>query len=197
MILRYAVITLAMACGSRATTSLDDLRADLATTSGDLVTALTQAQGLSTDIVTLHDDIVADGLETPDSAPGFTEAQTETAEFTTLLNDATATLPLPAGFTAQPPNGSAPTPSATTQDALTTALNDTFALAQLFDAVTQATLAAEQKLLDLQKQGESMSVGDMFELQMLMNRLAQLSEMATSVTSASNSAIGTMARNVK
>ena len=37
----------------------------------------------------------------------------------------------------------------------------------------------------------------MFEMQMLMNHLSQLSEMATSVVSASNSAIADMARNVK
>ncbi|MBV9941051.1 MAG: DUF5407 family protein, partial [Solirubrobacterales bacterium] len=36
-----------------------------------------------------------------------------------------------------------------------------------------------------------------FEMQMLMNRLSQLSEMATSVASATNSAIASMARNVK
>lgn len=40
-------------------------------------------------------------------------------------------------------------------------------------------------------------IGDMFEVQMAENHLQQLDEMATSVESASNSAISDMARNLK
>lgn len=40
-------------------------------------------------------------------------------------------------------------------------------------------------------------VADMFAMQMLMNHLSQLSEMSTSVVSAANSAISSMARNIK
>lgn len=67
----------------------------------------------------------------------------------------------------------------------------------LFDAVTQATDDVKKKLKILQGKGSNVSIADMFEMQMLMNRLAQLSEMSTSVVSASNSAISSMARNVK
>ena len=42
-----------------------------------------------------------------------------------------------------------------------------------------------------------MTVGDMFEMQMLMNQLAQLSELSTAVVSADNQAIQSSARNVR
>ena len=42
-----------------------------------------------------------------------------------------------------------------------------------------------------------MSIADMFEMRLLMNRFSQLSEMGTSVTSAANSAIASMARGIK
>jgi len=44
---------------------------------------------------------------------------------------------------------------------------------------------------------DSVSITDMFEMQMLMNKLSQLREMSSSVVSAANSAISSMARNVK
>ena len=43
----------------------------------------------------------------------------------------------------------------------------------------------------------SISIGHMLETQMLMNRLSHLSEMSTSIISASNSAISSLARNIK
>jgi hypothetical protein len=42
-----------------------------------------------------------------------------------------------------------------------------------------------------------MSIADMFDLQMAMNKLQQFSEMSTSVLSAMNGSINSMARNVK
>jgi hypothetical protein len=61
-----------------------------------------------------------------------------------------------------------------------------------------AASAAEMKqLLDEALSNDSISVVDMFRLQMLMNRLSQLSEMSGSIMSASNSAIMSLARNVK
>lgn len=46
-------------------------------------------------------------------------------------------------------------------------------------------------------EGKEMSIGDMFDLQMTMNKLQQFSEMSTSVLSALNGSINSMARNVK
>ncbi len=63
--------------------------------------------------------------------------------------------------------------------------------------VNEATQQVKTKLQKIQSNKSAISIGDMFEMQMLMNHLAQLSEMSTSVMSASNSAVSSMARNVK
>ena len=67
----------------------------------------------------------------------------------------------------------------------------------LFDIVNDATKSVKDKLAQIKNSTSSISIGDMFEMQMLMNHLSQLSEMSTAVVSASNSAISSMARNVK
>jgi hypothetical protein len=67
----------------------------------------------------------------------------------------------------------------------------------LMDAVIEATEQVKKKLEELRQEGDQISVVDMFEMQMLMNKLSQLSEMSTSVIAASNSAIASMARNTK
>lgn len=63
--------------------------------------------------------------------------------------------------------------------------------------VSDATVAVKEKLKALTDKKESISVVDMFDMQMAMNHLSQLSEMSTSVMSAANSSIASMARNVK
>ncbi len=68
---------------------------------------------------------------------------------------------------------------------------------ELFSRVEEATKQATEKLRQLKTAGDQISIVDMFEMQMLMNHLSQLSEMSTSVVSASNSAISSMARNIK
>ena len=72
-----------------------------------------------------------------------------------------------------------------------------FSVGVLFSLINTATLSAKQKLLQIQQRQSAISIADMFEMQMLMNHLSQLSEMTTSVVSASNTAIASMARNVK
>lgn len=72
-----------------------------------------------------------------------------------------------------------------------------FGVQTLFKIVSDATVSAKTKLLEIKNRRSSISIGDMFEMQMLMNHLSQLSEMSTAVVSASNSAIASMARNVK
>lgn len=72
-----------------------------------------------------------------------------------------------------------------------------FSVKNLFSLVNVATTSAKAKLLQIQQRRSAISIGDMFEMQMLMNHLSQLSEMSTSVVSASNTAISSMARNVK
>lgn len=72
-----------------------------------------------------------------------------------------------------------------------------FSVEALFHLVNDATLSAKAKLLEIKSRRSAVSIGDMFEMQMLMNHLSQLSEMSTNVISASNTAISSMARNVK
>ena len=72
-----------------------------------------------------------------------------------------------------------------------------FNVAQLFDFVGDQTNVVNAKLSSLKATGSSISITDMFEMQMKMNRLSQFSEMATSVVSAANTAISSIARNVK
>jgi len=72
-----------------------------------------------------------------------------------------------------------------------------FSVKGLFKIINNATISAKAKLSSISGRRSSISIGDMFEMQMLMNHLSQLSEMATSVVSASNSAIMSMSRNLK
>jgi hypothetical protein len=72
-----------------------------------------------------------------------------------------------------------------------------FSVRDLFSIVNTAVGSARAKLLEIQQRRSAISIGDMFEMQMLMNHLSQLSEMSTSVVSASNTAITSMARGVK
>lgn len=72
-----------------------------------------------------------------------------------------------------------------------------FSVTDLFKIINDATASAKTKLLEIKNRRSAISIGDMFEMQMLMNHLSQLSEMTTSVVSAANSAIQRMAQNVK
>jgi len=72
-----------------------------------------------------------------------------------------------------------------------------FGVQTLFKVVTDATISAKTKLLEIKNRKSAISIGDMFEMQMLMNHLSQLSEMSSNVVAASQAAIMGMARNVK
>jgi hypothetical protein len=72
-----------------------------------------------------------------------------------------------------------------------------FGVQTLFKIVSDATVSAKTKLLEIKNRRSAISIGDMFEMQMLMNHLSQLSEMTTNVVAASNAAISSMARNLK
>jgi hypothetical protein len=72
-----------------------------------------------------------------------------------------------------------------------------FSVNYLIGIVNNATISATNKIQILQSRGSAISIADMFDMQMLMNHLQQLSEMSTNVVSTANSAISSMARNVK
>ncbi len=72
-----------------------------------------------------------------------------------------------------------------------------FTVQQLFLVVNNAVASAQAQLQLIAANRSSVSIGDMFQMQMLMNHLSQLSEMATDVVQSSNSALMSMARNIK
>jgi len=67
----------------------------------------------------------------------------------------------------------------------------------LVQAVEDLTNNAKAKIEDIKERGDSISIADMFDMQMQMNHLSQMSEATTAVVNASNTAIMSMARNVK
>jgi hypothetical protein len=69
--------------------------------------------------------------------------------------------------------------------------------AVLVDALETLTQIAKSKIAQIRSKQSAMSIADMFDLQMAMNKLNQFSEMSTSVISSMNSAITSMARNLK
>lgn len=68
---------------------------------------------------------------------------------------------------------------------------------QIYSFVSDQTDVVNAKLTALKAAGSTVSITDMFEMQMKMNRLSQFSEMATAVVSAAGAAIQSIARNVK
>lgn len=66
----------------------------------------------------------------------------------------------------------------------------------LIDLIDKATQTAKKKIEEIQSRGDNVAIGDMFEMQIMMNQLTQLAELATSIVAASNSAIRAMAQNI-
>ena len=82
----------------------------------------------------------------------------------------------------------------------TTAFKDTkvgVGFTPLISEIERLTLQAKSKIAAIRSKASAMSIGDMFDLQMAMNKLQQFSELSTAVISAMNSSINTMARAVK
>ena len=70
-------------------------------------------------------------------------------------------------------------------------------LTNLLNVVNSATISAKAKLDQMQARKSSISIADMFDMQMLMNHLSQLSEMSSSVVSAANTSVMSMSRAIK
>jgi hypothetical protein len=72
-----------------------------------------------------------------------------------------------------------------------------FKVQDLFKLINDATLSAKDKIDFIKEQKSAISIADMFELQMMMNHLSQLSEMAANVVVASHTATMAHARGLK
>ncbi len=76
-------------------------------------------------------------------------------------------------------------------------LRQAFSMDYLITIVDSATVSAKTKLDQIKQRRSAISIADMFEMQMLMNHLSQMSEMTTAIVNAANQAITNMARNIK
>lgn len=72
-----------------------------------------------------------------------------------------------------------------------------FDVGDLFKLINDSTISAKTKLQDIKDNKSAISIADMFEMQMLMNHLSQLSEMAANVVVASHTASMAHARGLK
>lgn len=76
-------------------------------------------------------------------------------------------------------------------------VHEGFQVKDLFQMINDMVVEAKTKLAKMKENGEKINIGDMLEMQMLMNKLSQSSEMATSVVSATHQAISGMTRGIK
>jgi hypothetical protein len=74
---------------------------------------------------------------------------------------------------------------------------DSASVNALSTILADATASIKAKLASISRMAKTVSMADLFEMQMLMNHLSQLSDMSANLVSATNSAIASMARNVK
>jgi hypothetical protein len=72
-----------------------------------------------------------------------------------------------------------------------------FTVHELFALINDAVQQVATKLQEVKSNATSVNIGDMFEMQMLMNPLGPLVEMANAIVSAANDAISSMCRNCK
>lgn len=72
-----------------------------------------------------------------------------------------------------------------------------FDVKTLFKLVNDMTESCKAKLTKLKGSGSGISIGEMFEMQLLMNKLSQMSELATGTSAALHSAIISITRNLK
>lgn len=72
-----------------------------------------------------------------------------------------------------------------------------FSLDQLIKLINQVSEDAKQNLNAISQKASTVSIGDMFKMQMLMNHLSQMGEMASAVVSAVNNSMNSLTRGIK
>jgi Family of unknown function (DUF5407) len=177
------------------------LRNEIIALDASLITAMSQAENsIGDDVELLHASIVAAQVDTVDTAAAYREAKSLIDDLDALRQHAIADLTLPSGFTPPDVVSTAALASGATSgpdSVLASTYADSSSIQGLIAVIQDSTLNIEKKLKTLAAHNENISIGNLFEMQMLMNQLSQLSEMTSSITSATNSAIASMARNVK
>lgn len=74
---------------------------------------------------------------------------------------------------------------------------DGFDALSLSELIESTQNAVRSKISAIKSNRSAISIADMFDMQVLMNRLAQFSEMSTSILAAANTSIQSLSRNVK
>ena len=67
----------------------------------------------------------------------------------------------------------------------------------LVDMIDLLSVQSKSKIALIRSKKSAMSIADMFDLQMAMNKLSQFTEMSTAVVTAVNQSSTSVARNVK
>ena len=76
--------------------------------------------------------------------------------------------------------------------------HEVVSMKELFALVNDSVKKAKTQLQKISDKGQdNVSIGDVFEMQFLMNQLSELCDMASNTVAASHAAIVGMARNVK
>jgi hypothetical protein len=198
----FAVVSFLAVCADARPTNLELARLDneVIALNASLITYMSRAEtSIGNDVELVHASVLAAQLETVDTAAAYREAKSLIGDLDALREHAIADLTLPSDYT--PPNvpPTALAGALTNPEAVLASTNEHFDInfRDLSVIVGTATLDVQKKLESIKAKGDNINIIDMFELQMKMNRLSQLSEMSTSIMSAANSAISSMARNVK
>lgn len=72
-----------------------------------------------------------------------------------------------------------------------------YSMSVLTDLIDVLSTQAKDKINDIAERGDNISIADMFDMQMDMNHLSQMSEMSSSIVMSTNSSIMSIARNIK
>ena len=75
--------------------------------------------------------------------------------------------------------------------------NDNVHFSALVDFIDELSTDAANKIKSIRSKKSAMSIADMFDLQMAMNKLSQFSEMSSGVVGGVNSSISSINRNLK
>lgn len=67
----------------------------------------------------------------------------------------------------------------------------------LIDLIDVLSTQAKEKIDDIAQRGDNISIADMFDMQMDMNHLSQMSEMSSSIVMSTNQSIMSIAKNIR
>jgi len=164
-----------------------------------LITIMSQAENsISDDVETLHACILSEGAETVDTRAAYIEAKSLIHDLDALRKHAIADLTLPDGY--MPPavaSASVPGNMTDLRPALKSSYQDIATATRLLVTDIEVKALDLETKLEVIASEDNVSVPHMFQTQMMLNQLTQLSDAVASIMSTSNTAVASMARNEK